>query len=146
MTATLDPAKAEDYSTVEALIQKAGLPVDGLRDQFPNGYVLARQDGRIVGVAGLEAYGFVGLLRSLVVVEDARHRGLGRELVQDRLTAARKSRMAAVYLLTTSAAPFFRALGFVDSERSSLPRALSISPEVSRGCPASASCLMLMIE
>ena len=146
MTATLDPATADDYSAVEALVQKAGLPVDGLREHFPKGYVVARADGRIVGAAGLETYGFVGLLRSLVVVDDAQRQELGRELVHDRITAARNSRLAAVYLLTTTQAPFFRELGFVDSDRASLPRALSISPEVSRGFPPSATCLMLVIE
>src|SRR5690606_4193687 len=114
--------------------------------QFPDGFVLAREAGEVVGVAGLEAYGFVGLLRSLVVAEGARGRGIGKQLVQDRIQAARRSRLAAVYLLTTGAAPFFRALGFVESDRASVPRALAACPEFVRGCPASASCLMLMIE
>lgn len=146
MTATMDPAKPEDYPDVEALVQRAALPVEGLRDHFPSGYVLARSGGKIVGVAGLEAYGFVGLLRSVVVTEELRHQGVGRDLVRDRLAAARKARLAAVYLLTTGAAPFFRALGFADSDRGAVPRALSSAAEFSRSAAPSATCLMLMIE
>jgi amino-acid N-acetyltransferase len=142
----LDPATAEDLPAVEALLRKAALSTEGLREHFPRGYVIARSGGKIVGVAGLEAYGFVGLVRSVYVTEDARNQGVGRDLVQDRINAARRARLAAVYLLTSGAAPFFRALGFADSDRAAAPRALLASPEFSRSTPPSATCLMLMIE
>lgn len=147
MTLTVDPATPADFPLVEALVQNALLPTEGLRDHFPNGYVIARQAGKVVGVAGLEEYGFVGLLRSVVVSTELRNQGLGRSLVQDRIARARRNRLAAVYLLTTGAASFFRALGFADSDRGAVPRALSAAAEFSRGVsPASATCLMLMIE
>jgi amino-acid N-acetyltransferase len=146
MTRSLDAATAEDFSAVEALLRKAALSIEGLRDHFPNGYVIARSAGKIVGVAGLEAYGFVGILRSVFVTEEARNQGVGRDLVQDRINAARRGRLAAVYLMTTAAAPFFRALGFADTDRGAAPRALLAAPEFSRGAPASSTCLMLMIE
>jgi amino-acid N-acetyltransferase len=142
-TATLLPARAADLGALKALIESASLPLEGLDDQFPNAYVIARAGGQLVGAAGLERYGTSGLLRSLAVVPAARGNGLGRRLVLDRLAAARSSKIERVYLLTTTAAPYFEKLGFLPAVRSEVPMALAASPEFASACPASAACLQL---
>jgi amino-acid N-acetyltransferase len=141
--ATLTPAQAADLGALKALIESASLPLEGLDDQFPNAYVIARAGGELVGAAGLERYGSSGLLRSLAVVAAARGTGLGRRLVLDRLAAARSSRIERVYVLTTTAAPYFEKLGFLPAVRSEVPKALAASPEFASACPASAACLQL---
>jgi amino-acid N-acetyltransferase len=59
-------------------------------------------------------------VRSLVVREDLRGRGLGRHLVRACLDEARELGIARVYALTRVPA-FFRGLGFQDMDKHDLP-------------------------
>jgi amino-acid N-acetyltransferase len=140
---TIEAATVEDADIVQRLLVRAELPTTGLLDQFPAAYVVARGGGTIVGAAGLETYGRTCLLRSVVVAPEHRGTGLGRALVADRIGAARAQALESVYLLTTTAADYFRSLGFVPAERGTVPAELAASPEFASVCPASASCLVL---
>ncbi|MGC4067172.1 MAG: arsenic resistance N-acetyltransferase ArsN2 [Polyangiaceae bacterium] len=136
-----EPARAEDLEAVLTLLTEVLLPTAGVADQFPEAYVVVRNDGTIVGAAGLETHGDVGLLRSVAVRAAYRSAGLGRALVEDRLRAAQNKRLEAVYLLTTTAPEYFRKLGFIDAVRKEAPEALQCSSEFTSICPASAACL-----
>jgi len=46
-----------------------------------------------------------------------------------------------VYLLTTTAGPYFERFGFVRTARGDVPQALARSAEFAHACPASATCL-----
>lgn len=138
---SLEPARASDLPAVLTLVEAAGLPVSGLLDAFPAGFVVARAGGALVGVSGLEPHGAYGLLRSVTVAPAHRRGGLGRRLVEDRLEAARARGMEEVYLLTTGAAAFFRGLGFVEAARDEAPAELRASTEFAECCPRSAACL-----
>jgi amino-acid N-acetyltransferase len=138
----LVPASTEDASAVRALLEEASLPVDGLEDQFPDAYVIARAGSVPVGAAGLETYGKAGLLRSVVVATGARGKGCGRQLVESRLAYARARGIERVFLLTTTASQYFERLGFTIANRSEAPAALARSPEFASVCPASATCLV----
>ena len=48
-----------------------------------------------------------------------------------------------MWLLTTTAAPFFARLGFATMERASAPQALQASREFAAACPAGATCMRL---
>jgi N-acetylglutamate synthase-like GNAT family acetyltransferase len=135
-----EPARHEDRDEVAALLVAADLPVTGLDDAFPDGYVVVRGTDGIEGVAGLERHGSLGLLRSVAVKAGARHRGLGQVLVADRLVAAND--LDAVYLLTTTAADYFRRMGFVDQLRAAAPEAIRSAPEFASICPSSATLMV----
>jgi hypothetical protein len=60
---TIGPATPHDVEAVRRLLAEAELPEAGLRDQYPAAYAVAKHDGQLVGVAGLETYGASGLLR-----------------------------------------------------------------------------------
>ena len=139
--AVVAPARAEDLAEVEALLHSLDLPLAGLRQEYPGGYVIVREGGALVGVAGLEIYDRVGLLRSVAVAPSRQGTGLGQVLVADRLRAASDRGLDAVYLLTTTAPEFFRRLGFVPARRDEVPPSLAVSPEFADVCPASATCL-----
>lgn len=135
----LRAALAGELEAVRRLLDGASLPTDGLEDQFPGAYVVAeRADGAAVGAAGLEIHGKSGLLRSLVVRDDARGAGIGASLVRDRLARARTLALEEVYLLTTTAAAFFARLGFEPSERTRAPEEVRASVEFARACPDTA--------
>lgn len=139
----LAPATAADLAAVEALLAASALPVAGLRDQFPDGYVLARRDGALVGVAGVERHGEAAVLRSVAVAAGERGTGLGLALTADRLVWARERGATAVHLLTTTAAPYYRRFGFLPFPRAEVPAAVAASIEFASVCPSSADSLAL---
>ncbi|HEX8244353.1 MAG TPA: GNAT family N-acetyltransferase, partial [Longimicrobium sp.] len=77
---SIRPARPDDRDAVEALLRRVGLPPDGLDEQFGDAYAVAEAGGRIVAAAGVEVYGGAGLLRSVVVDDAWRGRGLGAAL------------------------------------------------------------------
>ncbi|HEX8113198.1 MAG TPA: arsenic resistance N-acetyltransferase ArsN2 [Kofleriaceae bacterium] len=136
-----EPARRDDLDAVIALVRASALPTAGIADGFPDGYAVVRDGTAIVAVAGLEVHGDVGLLRSVAVAASRRAGGLGRLLVEDRLRAANAHKLRAVYLLTTTAADYFRRFGFEDARRELAPASLQSSSEFASVCPASATCL-----
>ena len=142
----LRSATPADVEAVRALLAAADLPLEGLEDQFGDGYVLAERAGRVVAAEGIEVYGDDGLLRSAVVDAALRGRGLGERLTRERLDWARRRGLRAVWLLTTTAAPFFDRLGFARVERASAPPALQASREFATVCPSSAACMRLPLS
>lgn len=137
----LRPAQARDLAAAAGLLGRCALPVAGLEDQFPAGYVVAEGAG-VVGLAGLEVHGGHGLLRSVAVDPAARAHGLGRALVANRLAHARALGLVSVFLLTTTAPRFFAALGFTPCERDRAPAELRATPEFAGVCPSTATCMV----
>lgn len=76
-----------------------------------------------------------------MVAPEARGRGLGAALVRERAAWAGARGLPRLWLLTTSAAPFFQGLGFEPASRAAAPPALQASAEFAGVCPASAACL-----
>lgn len=128
---------------MEALLSAAGLPLDGLADQFPDAYAVAGYAGVLAGAAGIERHGSDGLLRSVVVAPDWRGRGLGEALVRERLAWAKARGLGTVYLLTTTAPTYFPRLGFQPAERADVPAPVRAAREFAGACPASAVLLAL---
>jgi amino-acid N-acetyltransferase len=139
----LASARAEDRAAVEALLARVDLPVEGVDDQFPGAFVVARRGGRVVGVAALEQHGGDGLLRSVAVDPEERGTGLGICLTAERLAFARQAGLGAVYLLTTTAAGYYPRFGFVTIPRTDAPPAIAASREFTSVCPSSATCMTL---
>ena len=100
----------------------------------------------IAGYGGLEGVGPDRLLRSLVVVHDLRGMGLGRTIVAALEDEARTLGVLRLHLLTNTAAPFFRACGYADADRTSAPASIAASAEFTSLCPASAAYLVKSLE
>lgn len=140
------PARPEDRAGVEALLTAADLPLDGLEDQFPEGYAVAEVEGMLAGAAGIERHGENGLLRSVVIGAEWRGRGLGERLVRERLAWAAGQGLGTAYLLTTTAPAYFPRLGFRPTARADVPPAIQASREFASVCPASAALLVLPLS
>ena len=136
------PAAAGDLAGVLALLAEARLPAAGVADHF-DAFLVAEDDGRLVGAVGVERYPPVGLLRSAVVAAGARGRGIGDALVRALLERSRADGLTELWLLTETAEPWFTRRGFVRRDRSEAPPALAVSEEFRGACPASAACLRL---
>lgn len=141
--ASLRAARADDLAAVQALLRDAQLHLEGLEEQFPQGYVVAESGGALVGAMGVETYGHFGLLRSAVVAPSLRGTGLGKQLTANRIAWARAWRLESLYLLTVTAEPFFAHLGFSKLPRASAPAEVQKSLEFAKLCGSTSVCMRL---
>ncbi|MGE3297944.1 MAG: arsenic resistance N-acetyltransferase ArsN2 [Porticoccaceae bacterium] len=124
---------------VEAFLTEAQLSVADLANSRSLKLLGIRDGGRLVGVVGVEVYGSVGLLRSLAVEPNRRHSGLGGSLVSNAEAWAAKQGVKTLYLLTTTAAPFFAGRGYEAVPRTEAPAAIAATAQFSDLCPASST-------
>lgn len=138
-------AKKDDLEAVSALLQNSKLPLEGVAEAFDN-FILAEGNGiHIVGAAGVEVYGRVALLRSVVVAPAWQGYGVGRALTGEILSRARARNIDNIFLLTTTAENFFPSFGFQRIEREDIPPELEQSAELRGACPASAIVMKLSL-
>jgi amino-acid N-acetyltransferase len=142
MTIAIDAAHDTDLSAVLVLLERAGLPQDGLSEHLATTLVAREEDGAIVGSAALELYDAAALLRSVAVDEARRGQGLGQRLTRAALDLARRRGITTVYLLTETAGDFFPRFGFRPTERSAVDPAVQQSVEFTSACPVSAQVLV----
>jgi amino-acid N-acetyltransferase len=138
MTFRTEHAQAHDLASACALLHRLSLPVHGVAEQFGH-YLVVRDATRLVGVCGVEVCGDDGLLRSVAVDPDYRGEGIGGLLVAGAQDLARKLKLEALYLLTTTAEAYFRRHGFQDFVREKAPAAVRESWEFRSGCPSSST-------
>lgn len=129
----IERATAADTAQVEALLTAAGLPLDGAADALGLG-VVARDGDLIEAAAAVERYGDAGLLRSVVVREDRRRTGLGREIVTAAEDLARREGIRELYLLTETAVDWFPRLGYEVVDRAVATAAVGESIEFTTVC------------
>lgn len=134
-------ATSADWSRVAALLSKVNLPLDGAETHLPHFVLALNPDGTMAGVAGIEQYGDVGLLRSVAVADQ--RKGVGRLLVEHMVATARQQGIRQLALLTTTAADYFPRFGFRVIPQSELPPALGASAELQGACPSTAIAMIL---
>lgn len=134
---TLRSAAPADLPEVLALLGRAHLPTAGVSEALPQ-FVLAAEQGRVIGVVGLEIYGPSALLRSAAVEESWRGTGVGRALTERALEIAKERGIVDVFLLTTTAEHYFPRFGFVCVARDTVDSAVRSSVEFQGACPESA--------
>lgn len=135
-----------DEPAVLSLLAAAGLTTGDLEGAAMGGFLVAAGDDGLVGVAGIEAFGTEGLLRSVAVAPAARGKGLGAALVAAAEAHAMLAGLRALYLLTTTAPEFFARLGYERVDRDEAPPGIAGSAEFARLCPASAACMRKYLE
>jgi arsenate reductase len=133
-------ASREDLGAVRALLVRLHLPAEDLGNSSQT-FVIAHVGDELVGCVALERCGEDALLRSLAVIPRMQSTGLGKALHAKALAEAEQSGTRAVYLLTTTAAPFFARAGFTMVDRADVPVAVRASQEFRSLCPASAVCM-----
>jgi len=135
-------AALDELTEVFGLLSECGLPREGVAEHF-DGFLVAREEGALRGVAGLEIYGDVALLRSLAVRPAARGKGWGGKLVQSLMEVAQERNIRTLYLLTETAESFFLRLGFERIQRDRMDARLEASRELQGVCPESAVAMRL---
>lgn len=134
----VEPATPEDLAAIRALLDANELPVQDLVASAVT-FLVARVGGAVAGVVGLEAFGASALLRSLCVAGERRNRGIARSLCAAIELVARGLGVRELYLLTTTAGPFFERQGFAVGARDIAPFEIRATAEFRELCPSTAT-------
>jgi arsenate reductase len=135
-----------DDPGLAAALRAADLPTDDLVEPGRHFFAFLSLSGEMLGYGGFELFGEEVYLRSIVVLPVARGRGVGKAIV------ARLSRRAfdlggrRLWLLTTTAAPFFEAIKFKRVDRTRAPATILGTRQAQDLCPVSAEVLMRAIH
>lgn len=140
MSSALHPVAATDPAFLDAL-RAADLPTEDLGRAGQRVFALVDADGPCAWGAW-EGEGPDRLLRSVVVAPSKRGRGLGRTLVRALERAGADDGARRFWLLTTTAADVFEALGYRRVARAEAPAEILAHPQFVGLCPASAACLL----
>ena len=136
MTVEIRPTKAADFEAARQLLENAGLPTADL--QAATLRLAADCNGKLRGLIGLEDYGKCGLLRSLVIADEARGTGIGSLLMAALESECRAAGIDELWLLTIDADGFFAARDYAVRQRADAPAEIRASREFSGLCPDSA--------
>jgi amino-acid N-acetyltransferase len=142
---TLRRAGPETIDRVETVVAASGLPTEDIREK-PDAFFIASAGDETIGVGGIERAGEYGLLRSVVVSEASRGEGYGRALCDALEARARADGVRALYLLTTTAAAFFRRCGYEACSREAVPEPIRATPQFAALCPRTAACLSKRLD
>jgi amino-acid N-acetyltransferase len=140
----ITPARVEDLDAIKSLLLANALPTAGVDDHWKT-FLTARDDDRLVGCAGAEAYQFAALIRSVAVDPEHRSSGIGRRLVRQLLDRLASRGLREFYLLTTTAEGYFKKRGFKPIDRDEVHPQLLSSHEFQGACPDTAVCMRLVM-
>lgn len=140
----IEPLSSNDR--IEQFLAMCGLPVSDLSSSESLRLFGYRSGSEPLGVVGLELYPPFALLRSLAVAPEQRGGGLGRTLVAFAETQAAAQGIMSLFLLTTSAAPFFAKLGYREASRATAPASIRATAQFSGLCPSSSAFMVKHLE
>lgn len=127
MNIELTRAKLSDIAEMQKMVipeVEAGVILARSSDEIATNirsYILAKEDGEIVGFCALHIHTpSLAEIRSLVVKDGKRGKGIGQQLVTQAIEDAKALGLQKVLSLTYKQA-FFEKLGFVEIPKESLP-------------------------
>lgn len=135
---SIQPVVPQDRDAVVLLLKAVNLPVEDLPATLDL-FLVAKKEGQVVGSVGLQLHGDYALLRSLAVHPQQQGTGMGKALYQAAVNLAVQKDIRELYLITTTAAPFFKKQGFRQADRMSVPVAIQRTSQFSGTCPSSAT-------
>jgi amino-acid N-acetyltransferase len=138
--------RAADRPEVEAFLEMQQLPTVDLNPKMLADFLVARREGILVGVAGLERHAKMGLLRSVAVDKSLRGVGLGKRLVMSMEDRARGRGIKQMFLLTNGAEDFFLAMGYRPLDRLDAPQGIRHTQQFRDLCPASSTFMTKVLK
>jgi amino-acid N-acetyltransferase len=135
---TIQNASNADIESINKLLKDVDLPFLESSDNTDYFFKAMNSKNEIVGAIGLEVYGEYGLLRSLVVSNEYRNKGIANDLVGKFVNISAELNLKGVYLLTTTADKYFEKHYFVRIQRNNVPDEVKQSKEFASICPVSA--------
>lgn len=130
----------EEFDTTFGLLEESKLDASDLKQ--PNIRLFSMtKNNELVGVGALEIIDGVALLRSVAVSKGRQKQGIGAQLVNLIEKTAKELGLSALYLLTNTAADFFKANGYQVIHRDNFAESLKQTAQFSGLCPVSAVCM-----
>ena len=127
MKIELTKATLKDIESMQTLVLpeiESGVILNRTADEIATNirsYILAKSDGNIVGFCALHIHtSSLAEIRSLVVQEDQRGKGVGKNLIMESINEAKRLGLAKVLSLTYKQ-PFFEKLDFIQIPKESIP-------------------------
>jgi amino-acid N-acetyltransferase len=137
---TLGFVQPGDEASIYALLQESGLPTNDITPEHLQHFLVMKEGGALLGVAGVERLNaHRGLVRSLAVAPAHRGKRIATQLYAAIENHACSMGMREVYALTTTIAEWLARLDFERVERNAIPDDVRATPEFSGLCPASAA-------
>ena len=134
-------AHKSQYREICDLLFVEKLPTEDLNPELPDFFV-AENNGKVVGVIGLEKYNDSALLRSMIVESTHRNEGIASRLVNELIQHAIVNDVKSLYLITNTAEPYFAKKGFIKIERDKVAPEVLQSKEFNGLCPASSTIMV----
>ncbi|MFY7997867.1 MAG: arsenic resistance N-acetyltransferase ArsN2 [Candidatus Kapaibacteriota bacterium] len=139
---TISFVQNHDEASVYQLLQESALPTQDLTTEHFKHFFVMKEEGEILGVAGVERLSAQrGLMRSIAVKPEYRGKQIATQLYHAAEEHACSMGMREVYAFTTTIEPWLTRLGFERIERESAPDDIRQTSEFSGLCPASAAIL-----
>jgi amino-acid N-acetyltransferase len=133
---TITPANPADRPAVVELLASQKLPTQDLPARLEN-FMLVKENGKVIGCVGLEIHSKYALMRSLAVEASQQGNGLGKTLYKTALELAQQKKVQELFLITTTAAPFFKKLGFSQIKRADVPAPIAATAQFATICASS---------
>jgi N-acetylglutamate synthase-like GNAT family acetyltransferase/protein-tyrosine-phosphatase len=133
-TSSIGPASGGDLDAIKRLLVGSLLPSRDVGRAHQR-FIVAAENGRLIGCAGLQLAGQDGLVRSMAVHWTRRNAGLGSRLHQRLLFEAVLTGVRTLYVVTSTAEDFFAGHGFRKVAATAVPAALQASEEFTAFVP-----------
>lgn len=133
-----------DLTEIRMLLKENSLPFDDLEISEVD-FLVAVNDGKIIGCIGIEKKDHDGLLRSFAVSSNYRDQGIGSILYERLIEKSRSDGIRVMHLLTTTAERYFGEKGFVITKREFAPVKIRQTVEFSGICPLSSVYMTLRL-
>ena len=119
---TISFVQNHDEASVYQLLQESALPTQDLTTEHFKHFFVMKEEGEILGVAGVERLSAQrGLMRSIAVKPEYRGKQIATQLYHAAEEHACSMGMREVYAFTTTIEPWLTRLGFERIERESAP-------------------------
>jgi amino-acid N-acetyltransferase len=128
------------------VLRTVDLPADDIITGNLKSFFVIREDQHIIAVIGTETFTSSALLRSLAVLPDHRNKNIASNLVGYTEKFLMNRKIFKIYLLTTTAVPFFQKHGYIQINRQDVPGEIQKTEEFARICPDSAVCMVKTIQ
>ena len=132
-------AAIKDTDAIKELLRAAALPVVQSEDQVSE-FILADEKNEVIGILGVLYDGNQALLRSFAVKMEKRNQGAGKMLLQKMLQIVADRRCKNIFLLTETAAAYFKKAGFEEINREQIPLGLLCKSGLDQGCSCNSRC------